>query len=324
MEESRAKEAVRDGIPDRAQDSRPKFSGNGPITSKDAEELGIPARSPAPPPETCEFCGATLYHEGLVFPLLGKRPEISFWNPSPQRCTCERAAAYWAEYDAQEERRKQEEEAAENAKRRKQRIERLLGRSGIKKRFRQRTFDRFKADTPERRKWLRVAKEYADRFPEKLDTGEGLYIEGNYGTGKTHLAAAIALQLIEAGVPVVCKTSIDLLMDIKKAFDGRDVSEEAILRAYKDVDLLIIDDLGKEQVTEWSISTLYNILNDRYEDMKPTIITTNFGSDDLIAVETPKGSNESRAEAIVSRLREVSTVLTMVGEDYRSQGGKKC
>ena len=321
MEESRAKEAVRDGIPDRAQGLRPKFNGNGPITSKDAEELGIPARSPAPPPETCEFCGATLYHEGLVFPLLGKRPEICFWNPSPQRCTCEGAAAYWAEYDVQEERRKQEAAEVENAKRRKQRIERLLGRSGIKKRFRQRTFEHFKADTPERKRWLRVAKEYADRFPEKLVTGEGLYIEGNYGTGKTHLAAAIALQLIEAGVPVVCKTSIELLMDIRKAFDGREVSEEAILRAYKDVDLLIIDDLGKEQVTEWSISTLYNIINDRYEDMKPTIITTNFGSDDLIAVETPKGSNESRIEAIVSRLREVSTVLTMVGEDYRSQGG---
>ena len=149
-----------------------------------------------------------------------------------------------------------------------------------------------------------------------------MYIEGSYGTGKTHLAAAIALQLIEAGVPVICKTSIDLLTDIKRSFDSHDISEDSVLRAYKEVDLLVIDDLGKEQVTEWSISTLYNILNDRYEDMRPTIITTNFGSDDLIAVETPKGSNGSRIKAIVSRLREVSTVLTMVGEDYRSYEGE--
>ena len=74
-------------------------------------------------------------------------------------------------------------------------------------------------------------------------------------------------------------------------------------------------------MTDWSISTLYNILNDRYEDMKPTIITTNFGADDLIEVETPRGFDGSKARAIVSRLREVSTVLTMVGDDYRSKGG---
>lgn len=229
--------------------------------------------------------------------------------------------AYWAKRDAEEERRRQEEAAAEEASRRKAKIERLLGRSGIKKRFRQRTFAHFKADTPERRRWLRIAREYADHFAEKLATGDGLYIEGTNGTGKTHLAAAIALQLIDAGVPVVCKTSADLLSDVKKAFDDSSITEAAVLKAYKDADLLIIDDLGKEQVTDWSISTLYNILNDRYEDMKPTIITTNFGADDLIEAETPKGFDSSKARAIVSRLREVSTVLTMVGDDYRAKGG---
>ena len=320
MEEDRFKEGVPVGIPGQAQDSNPAF--NGPITSKEAEELGIPARFPAPPPEICEFCGATLYHEGLAFPIAGEKPQISLWSPNPQRCTCQRAAEYWAEHDALEKRKREEERKAEENRRRVIRTERLLGRSGIKKRFRQRTFERFIANTPERRIWLKAAKEYADHFPEKLDAGEGMYIEGNYGTGKTHLAAAIALQLIEAGVPVICKTSIDLLTDIKRSFDSHDISEDSVLRAYKEVDLLVIDDLGKEQVTEWSISTLYNILNDRYEDMRPTIITTNFGSDDLIAVETPKGSNGSRIKAIVSRLREVSTVLTMVGEDYRSYEGE--
>lgn len=293
-----------------------------PITSKEAEKMGIPSRSPAPPPAKCEYCGATLYHEGLIIPVMGRGPEILFWSPAPRRCTCEKAVEYWAVQDAEEKRRQAERAAQEEAERRRARIERLLGRSGIKKRFQQRTFDRFRADTPDRRKWLRVAKDYADHFAEKRLSGEGLYIEGTYGTGKTHLAAAIALQLIEAGVPVVCKTSIDLLIDIKRSFDYGEVSEDAILRAYREVDLLIIDDLGKEQVTDWSVSTLYSILNDRYEDMKPTIITTNFGSDDLIRIETPRGFDGGhRAAAIVSRLREVSTLLTMVGEDYRSREG---
>lgn len=256
-----------------------------------------------------------------MLPLPGKRPEVTFWSPSPRRCNCEKAVTFWAKHDADEERRRENEALAEENRARKAKIERLLGKSGIKKRFRQRTFDHFKADTPERRRWLRVAKEYADHFAEKMISGDGLYIEGTNGTGKTHLAAAIALQLIDAGVPVVCKTSAELLSDVKKAFDDSTVSEAAILRAYKEVDLLIIDDLGKEQVTDWSISTLYNILNDRYEDMKPTIITTNFGAEDLVDAETPKGFDGSKAKAIVSRLREVSTVLTMVGEDYRTRGG---
>ncbi len=199
-------------------------------------------------------------------------------------------------------------------------IGRLIGRSGLKKRFMNRTFQTYKAETPKQKKAFSVAKEYADRFYEFFLRGEGLYIEGTNGTGKTHLAAAIALQLIREGIPVVCKTSIELLDDIKKAFDDNQVSEYDILKVYKQVDLLIIDDLGKEQCTDWSMSILYSILNDRYEDLKPTIITTNFNEESLIRNLTPRGYDSSKVIAIISRLREVSTVVTMAWEDYRSYG----
>lgn len=178
-------------------------------------------------------------------------------------------------------------------------------------------------DTPERRRCYDTAKTYADSFPQRAERGEGLYIEGTYGTGKTHLAAAIALQLIGCGVPVVCKTSGDLLADIKEAFDSGDATEYEILKAYKTVDLLIVDDLGKEQCTEWSVSTLYAILNDRYEDMKPTIITTNYNADELVRALTPKGGDGTKARAIISRLREVSTVITMAWPDYRTGGSRR-
>ena len=131
------------------------------------------------------------------------------------------------------------------------------------------------------------------------------------------------MQLIGCGVPVVCKTSGDLLADIKEAFDSGDATEYEILKAYKTVDLLIVDDLGKEQCTEWSVSTLYSILNDRYEDMKPTIITTNYNADELVRALTPKGGDCTKARAIISRLREVSTVITMAWADYRAGGGRR-
>lgn len=197
------------------------------------------------------------------------------------------------------------------------RVEKLLGQSGIKRRFQQRTFSNFRRDTPGRAKNYRIAKEYADNFAYHQARGDGLYIEGTNGTGKTHLAAAIALQLINEGIPVICKTSSDLFLDIKKSFNGGGVRESDVLDIYKRVDLLIIDDLGKEQCSDWSMSTLYSILNDRYEDMKPTIITTNYNADGLISALTPKGYDGTKITAIISRLREVSTVMTMAWADTR-------
>ena len=141
---------------------------------------------------------------------------VLMFAPFPQRCTCDRAKAKWEEADAEEARQKAEAEKEAAQAKRRAKIERLLGRSGIKKRFQQRTFVNFIRDTPERRRCYDTAKTYADSFPQRAERGEGLYIEGTYGTGKTHLAAAIALQLIGCGVPVVCKTSGDLLADIKR------------------------------------------------------------------------------------------------------------
>ena len=245
--------------------------------------------------------------------------EIIIWNPVLPRCDCEQAMAYWQEQDRQAAEEARQEEEAKRRRAMRQRVEKLLGQSGIKKRFRQRTFPNFHTDTPGRKKNYGIAKEYADNWAYHQAKGDGLYIEGTNGTGKTHLAAAIALQLIHEGVPVICKTSSDLLLDIKKSFDGDGIRESGVLDIYKRVDLLIIDDLGKEQCSDWSMSTLYSILNDRYEDMKPTIVTTNYNADALVAALTPKGFDNTKIVAIISRLREVSTVMTMAWADIRGK-----
>ena len=116
---------------------------------------------------------------------------------------------------------------------------------------------------------------------------------------------------------MICKTSNDLLLDIRKSFDDEGGSEAQVLGIYKAVDLLIIDDLGKEQCSDWSMSTLYAIMNDRYEDMKPTIVTTNYNAEDLTDALTPKGYDNTKIVAIISRLKETSEVMTMAWEDIR-------
>lgn len=284
-------------------------------TSKDVLDGIIASAREVPKPEHCKYCGATLYHEAIVF---GGKAVL--FNTMPVRCTCPQAVAFWQRRDAADAKKRADEAEAEERAKKQRRIERMLGRSGIKKRFMQRTFENFKRDTPERSRCYTAAKDYADSFPAHAAKGEGLYIEGTNGTGKTHLAAAITLQLIEQGYPVVCKTSIDLLADIKRGFESGEATEYDVLRAYKDVDLLIVDDLGKEQCTDWSVSTLYGILNDRYEDMKPTIITTNYNTDDLIKAMTPRGMDDTKIRAIVSRLHETNAVITMAWDDARGGG----
>ena len=272
---------------------------HGPIyTSKEVEELGIPSTQPVPKPEKCKYCGKTLYYECVV--LMG---QAMIWNLEKPRCDCEKAVAFWKGWDAKQEKIKKEKELAEEQELRKQKIESILGKSGIKKRYLSRTIDSFSV-TAENKKSFEVATDYIKNFREYFTQGKGLYLEGPCGTGKTHLAIAIALAIINTGVPVICKTSIDILGDIKRCYErNSEVTEEEVLEAYKTVDLLIIDDLGKEQVTEWSVPVLYSILNERYEALLPTIITTNYNTTALAEKLSAKGDTETAA-AIISRFVE--------------------
>lgn len=288
---------------------------HGPIyTSKEVEELGIPSTQPVPKPEKCKYCGKTLYYECVV--LMG---QAMIWNLEKPRCDCEKAVAFWKGWDAKQEKIKKEKELAEEQELRKQKIESILGKSGIKKRYLSRTIDSFSV-TAENKRSFEVATDYIKNFREYFAQGKGLYLEGPCGTGKTHLAIAIALEIINTGVPVICKTSIDILGDIKRCYErNSEVTEEEVLEAYKTVDLLIIDDLGKEQVTEWSVPVLYSILNERYEALLPTIITTNYNTTALAEKLSAKGEAET-ATAIISRFVESSKRVTMSWADYRRKG----
>lgn len=288
---------------------------HGPIyTSKEVEELGIPSTQPVPKPEKCKYCGKTLYYECVV--LMG---QAMIWNLEKPRCDCEKAVAFWKGWDAKQEKIKKEKELAEEQELRKQKIESILGKSGIKKRYLSRTIDSFSV-TAENKRSFEVATDYIKNFREYFTQGKGLYLEGPCGTGKTHLAIAIALAIINTGVPVICKTSIDILGDIKRCYErNSEVTEEEVLEAYKTVDLLIIDDLGKEQVTEWSVPVLYSILNERYEALLPTIITTNYNTTALAEKLSAKGDTETAA-AIISRFVESYKRVTMAWADYRRKG----
>ena len=291
-------------------------SDNLTILCTDPEFEGVPG---VPEPVPCEFCGKLRPVKGFRF---GER---IMWAPyGPERCDCEQAVAKYEAEQAEKKAREEAERKAEEDRRMKERVRKIIGESGMGERFLRRTFDTFEI-TEENRKAAATAKRYADAFESLLPSPgspepgrNGLFIAGPPGTGKTHLAAAIANDLIHKGRPVICMTMIDLLERIKRTYNTAGTDEGSVLKIYKTVPLLIIDDIGKEPPTEWAISTIYNIINGRYEAYLPTIITTNYDTDALIQRMTPRDTrDDTTAKATLDRLMEMCRGVNLTGESWR-------
>lgn len=106
----------------------------------------------------------------------------------------------------------------------------------------------------------------------------GLYLYGKSGTGKTFLAAIIAQELIRAGKTVIFGDVPSLLDDLKDTFDKKNSDTLSNLtNLLCNADVLVLDDLGTENPTEWAVERIYTIVNQRYNaGDKPIIVTSNF------------------------------------------------
>ncbi|MFZ5647691.1 MAG: ATP-binding protein [Bacillota bacterium] len=104
----------------------------------------------------------------------------------------------------------------------------------------------------------------------------GLYIFGQVGSGKTHLACSIANELITGGVEVLFVVVPDYLDEIKHSWEqGSDYNEKEILDKAREVQVLVMDDLGAHNYSEWTKGKIYTILNYRLNNNLPTVITSN-------------------------------------------------
>jgi DNA replication protein DnaC len=103
-----------------------------------------------------------------------------------------------------------------------------------------------------------------------------LLLLGGYGCGKTHLAAAIANEVLERGAEVVFTTVPDLLDHLRTTYSPTaEVRYDELFERVRNVGVLILDDLGAESPTPWAQEKLYQLLNHRYNNQLPTVITTN-------------------------------------------------
>ena len=165
---------------------------------------------------------------------------------------------------------------------------------------------------------FRTCKKYVDNFDLiKNKARNGLFIVGDCGVGKSHIAFAIANALIEKENRVICTSVIDLLADLRGNFQAN-ATEISTLNKYNLCSLLILDDLGKEKPTEWALQTIYSIIDNRYNALKPVIVTTNYTASDLIKRFTV-GNDSQTANAIVDRLYEMCQYLPIKGESFRKR-----
>ncbi len=278
----------------------------GKTIKKAMERKSLPSpispRSSLPEPEKfCPDCGSRIEFVFVGNPIflkaMGKEPH---WAELPCK-VCE------------EKRRKREEEERRN-KLRQERINTLLKNSMLKKRFVQKTFDSFIPYGKEKAKQSRVlsiVREFAANFRHHREAGTWLLFMGNVGTGKGHLSAAIINEIVKSGFSALYTKMPRLLREIKDTFNhNSEITQGEIICQIEKVDLLVIDEVGIQFGTDTERMIIYEILDSRYEDMMPTILTTN--------VKEIKTLEKLLGERIIDRFYEgESKILLFDWESYR-------
>lgn len=182
--------------------------------------------------------------------------------------------------------------------------QRLKETSNLGQRFSDRTFGNF---DPRRDSVAFIAcRDYANNDNLFRSRRNSMIIYGGVGSGKTHLAAAIANVMIDRGIPALFGTFSEHLEHIREEFDH--TGEKKYFAMMKSTPMLVLDDLGKERRTEWTQHILFDVVNYRYEHLLPMVVTTNMDFDALGGYV---------GNAIFSRLYEMSGGVKTTGDDHR-------
>ena len=173
------------------------------------------------------------------------------------------------------------------------------------------------------REQMRYILDYCKRYAEGFSAKSGnLFFTGATGLGKTHLSLAIASAAIDKGFGVVYGTAQNFAVSLERErFSRADENGGDTLELLNECDLLILDDLGKENGNGWALATIFQVVNARYEDMRPIVVTSQYTLPALARRLGRAGERES-ADAIASRLFETCDTVALPDIDHRKAKGK--
>jgi DNA replication protein DnaC len=195
----------------------------------------------------------------------------------------------------------------------------LLQAARIPRRYDHCRFDNFELYDPGLKQPLAVAREWFERWPDRVE--HGLLFWGSPGGGKTHLAAALLRELAERkGARVVFAEQREFLKELQGTFDGGGGrSESDVLAPVVDAEVLLLDDLGAGRTTAWAQDVMHDVLAHRYNRRLPTLMTTNRATGDEPDVAGNVPSLRDRlGDALMSRLYEMCLLVPVAAKtDYR-------
>lgn len=242
----------------------------------------------------CETHGH--YRAKQIPTILGHKP-ITMACPT---CSEERSA--------QQERSRIESDARQKA----MKVSILFDRAGIPKRFADRTLENYQATTVAQKRAVHIADRFVDSFGDGLVAGASLVLAGKPGTGKTHLACGIGAALMEQTRSVLFMTVLQALRHVKDTY--RRDSDRTETDAIKDMlrpDLLILDEIGAQGGTEHEKMLMFEIINERYQQCRSTILISNLTGEEL---------TEFLGDRVMDRFRESGAVVAF---DWESHRGKR-
>lgn len=157
-----------------------------------------------------------------------------------------------------------------------------LGEANIPERFKDRTLASYKTAGDGQKRALAFANAYVEQFATVSETGRSAIFCGKPGTGKTHLSIGIALAVMGAGKSALFTTVQRMVRRMKETFrkDSED-SERDVLNMLTYPDLLIIDEIGVQFGSEFEKNLMFDILNERYENRKPTLLLSNLTAQEV-------------------------------------------
>lgn len=211
----------------------------------------------------------------------------------------------------------EEQRELEQKKQRLMRFEKLKQASLLGERYKNASFDSLDLNRPQDFiDAVARCKKFCERWEDVKKEGLGIYLYGDVGTGKSLLTACIGNCLLSQMIPVLFTNFFEISKQIKKSFSDSTITESDFVEKLATIDLLIIDDIGTEQMVKngertWLQDKIYDVVNARYVNKKPTIFSSNESLVDLV-------ENCGLMKKTVDRIAAMSTAkIKLQGTSYR-------